>query len=90
MKHRHLVHQEYTLAAIDDILERGTLADWAPLLREVRRDPYGPVAARVERVIANHRIYGTTDAWARFLEAQRQAQRGREPPSLPHRPDQYR
>jgi len=67
MKHRHLVHEDFTLSAIDDILDRGTLADWAPLLRESRSDPNGPLAARVAQVIAHHEMYGTTRAWARFL-----------------------
>jgi hypothetical protein len=68
MKHRHLVHEDFTLAAIDDILERGTLAAWAPLLREIRRDPDGPVAGRVAQVLEHHTMYGTTRAWARFLQ----------------------
>jgi len=71
MKHRHLVHEDFTLLAIGDILDRGTLADWAPLLREVRRDPNGPVAARVAQAIEHHEMYGTTRAWARFLQVER-------------------
>jgi len=39
MNHRHLTDHRYTLAAIDDILENGTLADWRPLLARVRREP---------------------------------------------------
>lgn len=31
MEHRHLNHQEYTLAAIDDIIGRGKRQDWASL-----------------------------------------------------------
>ncbi len=31
MKHRHLNHQDITLAAIDNIIERGGRADWAAL-----------------------------------------------------------
>ena len=31
MKHRHLRHEEYTLAAIDDIIDRGGRGDWAEL-----------------------------------------------------------
>lgn len=29
--HRHLNHQDFTLAAIDDIIGRGRLADWDEL-----------------------------------------------------------
>ena len=31
MLHRHLNHEEYTLAAIDDVIERGKRHDWAEL-----------------------------------------------------------
>ena len=31
MQHRHLTHQEFTLAAIDDMIARGKRADWADL-----------------------------------------------------------
>jgi hypothetical protein len=29
--HRHLNHQDYTLAAIDDMIDRGKREDWAQL-----------------------------------------------------------
>jgi len=57
-----------TLAAIDDILERGTLADWLPLLREVADEPNGPAAERVQPVVAHHPMYGTNHVWRRFIE----------------------
>jgi hypothetical protein len=38
MLHRHLEHQEYTLAAIDDIIGRGKRRDWAILRRAVLAD----------------------------------------------------
>ena len=31
MLHRHLTHEQYTLAAIDDIIARGKRQDWAEL-----------------------------------------------------------
>ena len=31
MKHRHLNHQDLTLAAIDDLIGRGKRKDWAEL-----------------------------------------------------------
>jgi hypothetical protein len=31
MLHRHLNHEQYTLAALDDVIERGKRADWAAL-----------------------------------------------------------
>lgn len=38
MKHRHLNHQGFTLAAIDDVIERGDLLDWASLRAAALRD----------------------------------------------------
>jgi hypothetical protein len=31
MLHRHLNHRQYTLAALDDMIERGKREDWAEL-----------------------------------------------------------
>jgi len=31
MLHRHLNHQQYTLAALDDVIDRGKREDWAQL-----------------------------------------------------------
>ncbi len=38
MLHRHLTHQRYTLAAIDDIIARGKRRDWAELRRAALAD----------------------------------------------------
>ena len=38
MEHRHLNHQEYTLAAIDDLIGRGKRRDWADLRRAALDD----------------------------------------------------
>lgn len=39
MLHRHLNHQRFTLAAIDDIISRGQWQDWVELRRAVLSDP---------------------------------------------------
>lgn len=42
MKHRHLQDgHESSAPAIEDVLERGTLADWQDLARRLRADPFG-------------------------------------------------
>jgi len=46
MKHRHLNHENFTLAAIDDILDRGRKQDWRPLIVAIRAHPYGEVAEK--------------------------------------------
>ena len=38
MLHRHLNHQNLTLAAVDDVIGRGKRLDWADLRRAVLRD----------------------------------------------------
>jgi hypothetical protein len=44
MKHRHLVHEKFTAAAIEDILDRGRMPDWEPLIAAIEADPYGEIA----------------------------------------------
>jgi hypothetical protein len=38
MLHRHLNHQRFTLAAIDDVISRGRWQDWVELRRAAIRD----------------------------------------------------
>lgn len=38
MLHRHLNDQQYSLAAIDDVIARGKRSDWADLRRAVLND----------------------------------------------------
>lgn len=38
MRHRHLTHQDFTLAAIDDVIGRGRLRAWESLREAVGRD----------------------------------------------------
>ncbi len=38
MLHRHLTHQQFTLAAIDDVIARGKRRDWAELRRAALQD----------------------------------------------------
>ncbi len=38
MLHRHLAHQQFTLAAIDDIISRGRRQDWAELRKAALAD----------------------------------------------------
>lgn len=39
MLHRHLNHQQYTLAAIDNVIGRGKREDWIALRSAVLSDP---------------------------------------------------
>ncbi|MHB1634721.1 hypothetical protein [Acidiferrobacter thiooxydans] len=52
MLHRHLNHQTLTLAAIDDVIGRGKVYDWADLRSAVLRDR--TVREKVFRVCQAH------------------------------------
>jgi hypothetical protein len=52
MLHRHLNHQGFTLAAIDDIIARGKLKDWADLRRMALADR--AILEKVSRVCKAH------------------------------------
>lgn len=52
MLHRHLNHQQFTLAGIDDVIARGRWQDWAELRRAVLADP--ALLRKVERVCQAH------------------------------------
>lgn len=72
MIHRHLDHDRPTLAALDDVLENGTLADWQPILATVRRDPHGEVAGRLDRLLAARDYQETGALWRAYLGAARE------------------
>jgi hypothetical protein len=44
--------------AVQAALERGDLEPWQRLAREIRRDPWGETARKVEEVLAHSRPYG--------------------------------
>ncbi len=71
MRHRHLDHQRLTLAALDDLIENGTLADWRPVLARLRRDPEGPVASRVAELLRTRDYEESGALWTNFLEQAR-------------------
>lgn len=79
MRHRHLDVDpaapvaELGAAALDDLLDRGDLDDWAPLLRQIRRDPGGELAARVLNLVEQHPMYGTSSLWRAWILEQRAA-----------------
>lgn len=58
-------------AALDALLERGDLEAWAPLLRAVAEDPWGPVADAVLRLCDAHPMYGTSLLWRTWIERRR-------------------
>jgi hypothetical protein len=71
MIHRHLTHQRHTLAALDDLLENGTLADWRPVLARVRREPDGDVARRIMTLLRRRDYQETGALWRAFISKAR-------------------
>ena len=57
MKHRHLTHEGFTTAAIEDILARGRMPDWVPWIAVIRDDPYGEIAEKT-RLLCEMPLYG--------------------------------
>ena len=84
MIHRHLTHRRLTLAALDDLLENGTLADWRPVLARVRREPDGEVARRLDLLLEAHDRAETGALWRAYLRAARS--RGAAHPPRQHAP----
>jgi len=66
--HRHLTGANVTsLAALDDVLERGDVADWLWLRDLVATDR--EVARKVLRLCKSHHMYGTSNLWDRYVRS---------------------
>ena len=63
----------WPLEAIQTALERGGLADWRRLAAATQAEPWGPVARRVEEVLAYSRPYGVAAAFERAIAQSRAA-----------------
>jgi DNA-binding XRE family transcriptional regulator len=74
MIHRHLdlgsdlPVRELPLAALHDLLERGDLDDWRPLLQEIEERPNGEVARAVARLVDVYPMYGTSSLLRAWLD----------------------
>ncbi len=77
MIHRHLAYPEGTpperlpSAALVDILDRGDLDDWRPIAAAIARDPSGPLAQRVMRLVDAYPMYGTSALWRAWIDRRR-------------------
>jgi len=69
MQHRHLTHSGYTLAAIDDIIDRGREEDWNALKQVVAVDR---VVARKVLAVASVRAKEPYEQrhgfWRKYVE----------------------
>jgi len=79
VRSRHLDYEPGTpvdrlgRAAIDDLLDRGDLADWTPLAAAIVGDPYGTLAETVRELCAAHPMYGTSLLWRSWIDRLRRA-----------------
>ncbi|MEO6990428.1 MAG: hypothetical protein ABI346_02905 [Candidatus Baltobacteraceae bacterium] len=74
MKHRHLTEDAgFSLAAVDDIIDRGLPIHWVGLGSEILRDPSGTVSERVLYVCSNHAMFGSSALWVEFVHLARRA-----------------
>jgi DNA-binding transcriptional regulator YiaG len=64
---------EWPLEAIQTALERGGLEHWRRLGATIQAEPWGPVARRVEEVLAYSRPYGVAEAMERATSRARKA-----------------
>lgn len=77
MIHRHLDYREETPvtalgdAALDDLLDRGDLRDWRPLVKAIAAEPFGDLAERVLRLCDANPRYGTSPLWRAWIARRR-------------------
>jgi len=57
LKHRHLVHEELTAAAIEDILERGVWVDWQELIAAIEANQHGEIAETTVKLCEQERSF---------------------------------
>lgn len=69
VEHRHLKNGvQDSVAAVADILDRGTVKDWRELAARIRRNPDGAAARSLRTVLERvPHMYGTTYIWRGFL-----------------------
>jgi len=54
------------------VIERGLIIDWVPIFREVRRQPWGACARKVERYLSYAPPDGISEAFRRYIELTRE------------------
>jgi hypothetical protein len=69
MQHRHLNHQDFTLAAIDDVISRGKMGDWEDLRAAVMNDSrLAEKVLRVCRPYAGERYAQRHHFWEQYVQ----------------------
>lgn len=69
MWHRHLVPGgDDTVPEVEDILDRGSLADWQELARKVTTQPRGKALRSLATALRHNEWYGTSVLWRRYMQ----------------------
>ena len=74
MIHRHIeieprtAVQDMPLAALQDLLERGDLCDWRPLLKRIQEAPTGELSQNIARLVDVYPMYGTSPLIRAWIE----------------------
>ncbi|MPV50990.1 XRE family transcriptional regulator [Pseudactinotalea sp. HY160] len=63
--------RDWPYEAIVTVIERGLIGDWAQLTREIRRDPWGPVARQVGAYLGYERPRGVAPLLERAIASAR-------------------
>lgn len=66
--------REWPYEALVAAIERGTLRDWRPILREIRNAPWGAVARQVESYLGYESPYGVGPLLRRAIDRSREAE----------------
>lgn len=74
--------EDWPYEAIAAVIERGLIQDWVHLTREMRREPWGPLARKVEDYIAAEQPQGVGSLLLRALASAREAARADERASV--------
>lgn len=70
MVHRHLDHENYTPAAIDDVISRGKRSDWEAMRDQIGVDPALPDHIRRVCLAYTHDPYAQRyHFWLRYVES---------------------
>ncbi len=70
--------ERWPMSAVLDVLDRGSVADWVPVVRALMRDPRGEFARALEQALQGTYLYGTS---ALFLTLIARLRDEREDPS---------
>lgn len=76
--------ETWPMTAVLDLLDRGTVDQWAPIIRAILDDPSGDFAKRLEAALCQTYLYGTSRLFLTLIAHARGE--SEDPDSFPERP----